>query len=92
MSLVSIAVYDDELHQRRGRICRREDGLFQFTLERLTEETEEFEAYWSPVSVSGIYGTADEALAGLRKKMPKAEVLEGAKPVTMQPSGYWPDP
>jgi hypothetical protein len=92
MSLVSVAIYVDDARQQRGRICLREDGFFCFALECRSEETEELEAYWRPTSVSGIYGTADQALFDLMQKIPDAIEIHSARPAMKQPSGFWPEP
>lgn len=78
----------------RGRICQRSDSLFQYALEELKPETEEYYAYWRPIGgVSGIYDNQQVALAALLIKLPGAEEIEGAQRVSIDLNfGYWPEP
>jgi len=94
MLVHSIAVYLSKSGDRRGRICQRSDGLFQYAFEHMIRETDEYDGYWCPIGeTSGLYGNQEAAIAALLVKLPGAEEIEGTQQVSMDLNfGYWPDP
>ena len=79
---------------RRGRICRRGDGLFQVVTERLIASTEESGPYWiNDFPASGILATRADAERQLRHLLPDAVEHTQYEPCTFHLEvGPYPDP
>ena len=55
---------------RRGRLCVRPDGMFQFATESYNETDEMLDGYWmNEYPPSGLYQTREEAVAALRNAL-----------------------
>lgn len=68
--------------ERRGRICRRSDGRYQFVTERLTRPTEEVLPHWlNEYAPSGIYDTEEDAAAALHTHLGQSSRAEKVRPV-----------
>ena len=82
MDVTAIAVFLAPSRERRGRICQRPDGRFQFVTETLQPESAEAFAYWTnDWPPSGIYSEKEGALSALESALPSMKIVEGVKPV-----------
>lgn len=79
---------------RRARICRRDDGLFQVVTETLAAVTEECGAYWiNDYHPSSLLAISAGAERHLRKLLPDAMDLRGLELCTFQLEvGPYPEP
>jgi hypothetical protein len=89
-----VEVFVDAPGQRRGRVCRRHDGRFQFVTESLTAATDECLAYWTnDYPPSGIFDSQDDAVAGLLDVLPGANRQPDIENVELDLSvGPFPEP
>jgi hypothetical protein len=80
--------------QRRGRVCRREDGRFQVVTERLCDVAEAYRACWlNDYPPSGLFACRDDARAHLMALLPDATELHDVEPCTFQLEvGPYPEP
>jgi hypothetical protein len=80
--------------ERRGRICRRGDGLFQVVTESLAARNEESDPYWvNDYPASGILETRADAERYLRQLLPDATERAQLEPCTFQLDvGPYPEP
>jgi hypothetical protein len=94
MDVTAIEVWVVPSGKLRGRVCQRADGLFQYVMETLTEETAELRSYWvNQHPPSGIFKDQADALAALRNELPSSMPLDGAKVTTFDIRvGPYPDP
>jgi hypothetical protein len=68
--------------ERRGRICLRSDGRYQFVTERLTQATDDVLPYWlNEYPPSGIYDRQEDAAAALQATLGQASPIEDVEPV-----------
>lgn len=79
---------------RRGRICRRQDGRFQVVTERLREADDEYEACWiNDYPPSGLFANRDDARSHLMGLLPAATELHDLEPSTFDLDvGPYPEP
>ena len=94
MMVTSAHVLIDASGKRRGRLCQRKDGRWQFVTERLAEETGEILAYWvNDYPPSGIFENANEAAVALRSHLGEPVLLERIEPCTFDTDvGPFPEP
>ena len=94
MDVVALDVLVSLDGNRRGRVCRRADGMFQFVTERLRALDDELESYWlNDYPPSGIYDRRDAALSALKRALPTSAVLTNAMPTTFNINvGPYPEP
>jgi hypothetical protein len=63
--------------ERRGRVCIRSDGRYQFVTERLAQTTDDVLPYWvNEYPPSGIYKQQEDAVAALRVNLGPARRIE----------------
>ena len=66
MNVTAVEAFIDISGTRRGRVCQRPDGKFQFVTEALTGEPEECLPYWrNEHPPSGIYERQVDAASAL---------------------------
>jgi hypothetical protein len=94
MEVTAITVFISAAGDRRGRICRRPDGRFQFVTERLVPEDDECLAYWSnDHPPSGIFYMRDAAIAALHREIASLVPCEDVQPITFDLRvGPYPEP
>ncbi len=94
MNVTAIEVFSDGSGRRRGRICRRDDGRYQYVTETLTDETGDRSSYWTnDYPPSGIFERQDEAAEALAGELSAAIQLEGADRVSFDLNvGPYPEP
>ena len=94
MQVKAINVFLNPSKQRRGWVCRRTDGLFQYATEKLIEETDECLEYWqNEYPPSGIFDSEDDAMDSLVTAFGRLERLEGVGSIEFDMSvGPYPDP
>jgi hypothetical protein len=94
MEVTAINVFISATEDRRGRICRRPDGRFQFVTEQLIPEDDECLAYWrNDHPPSGIFETRDAAIAALHREIASLVPWENVRPVTFDLRvGPYPEP
>ena len=94
MNVTAVEVMADGSGTRRGRICRRDDGRFQYVTETLTDATGDSLPCWTnDHPPSGIFERQDEAAEALAAEFSAAIRLEGADPVSFDASvGPYPEP
>lgn len=79
---------------KRGRLCVRPDGLWQFATETFIEPNDEYDGYWrNEHPPSGIFSSLEEAVAALRLKLSGETSFSPTEPQEISLSvGPWPDP
>jgi hypothetical protein len=94
MNVTAVDVIADGSGMRRGRICRRDDGRYQYVTETLTDGAGTCLPYWTnDHPPSGIFDRRDEATEALAAELLAATRLEGADPVSFDLSiGPYPEP
>lgn len=94
MNVTAVEVFAEGGRMRRGRICRRDDGRYQYVTETLTDGTEDCLPYWrNDYPPSGIFERQDEAAEALAAELCAPIRLEGANPVRFDLSvGPYPEP
>jgi hypothetical protein len=93
MRVTAIEMFLDSSGEYRGRICRRGDDLWVFVIERLAEETDEFQSYWINGEPSGLYPTRNGAVSALRIVFGEMMPIEGVLPVVFDTDvGPYPEP
>ena len=94
MYVTALEVFVEPSGCRRGRICRREDNLFQIVIEILTEPTEEYLSYWiNEYPASGLFNRREDALAHLNAILVAATPLADVVPCTFDVHvGPYPEP
>jgi hypothetical protein len=94
MRVTATDAFLDREGRRRGRLCRRPDGLWMFVTEYLTDETEECWPYWiNDYPPSGLYRTRDDAAAALRAALGDMISIENVRPVVLDTViGPYPEP
>ncbi|MEM6476939.1 MAG: hypothetical protein AAF687_12300 [Pseudomonadota bacterium] len=88
MKVINLEVILKE--KRRGRLCVRPDGLYQF----VTEILRNGDLYWmNEYPASGLYGSPDEARQALREKMDTGAAFKRVEPMAIELDvGPWADP
>ena len=80
MLVTAVHVLIDASGRRRGRLCQRGDGRWQFVTERLVE-TSELSPHWTnDQRPSGLFENAIDAAAALRADLGGAVLLESVEP------------
>lgn len=94
MRVTATDAFLDREGSRRGRLCRRPDGLWMFVTEYLTDETEEFLPYWiNNYPPSGLYLSRDDAAVALLAVLGDMIAIKGARPVAFDTDhGPYPEP
>jgi len=93
MLVTAVHVLIDASGTRRGRLCQRSDGRWQFVTERLVE-TGEFSPHWiNDGFPSGLFENANDAAAALGADLGDAVLLESVEPCTFDIRvGPYPEP
>ena len=93
MDVTAIAVFLSPSGERRGRICERPDGRFQFVTETLVPESVEAWEHWTNDSPSGIFEGKHDAITALNVVIPAMRPVADVQPVTFDIRvGPYPDP
>lgn len=76
MLVTATEIYISTAGERRGRVCEREDGLWVFVTEYLTDETDECLPYWvNDCPPSGLYRSSEDATAALQSDLGEMQRL-----------------
>lgn len=94
MNVTAIQVLRPSSGKRRGWICRRSDGKFQFVTEALQPETDGAPPRWTSDSPpSEIFDRQEEALEALTTRIPGLALLQDIEPQDFDISaGPYPEP
>lgn len=94
MRVTAVETFVSPTGQRRARICRREDGRFQFVTETFRQAADECEGYWmNDYPPSGLFDCRDDARAELRLMVPRASELHDLEQCTFELDvGPYPEP
>ena len=94
MTVSAISVFLTASGKRRGRICLRVDGLFQYGTERWQEEIGDSPGYWlNDYPPSGLFCSQEEAVAALSDEIGPMTELENSRPAELDLSvGPYPEP
>ncbi len=94
MLVTATETYISTAGERRGRVCEREDGLWVFVTEHLTDETDECLPYWvNDCPPSGLYRSSEDATAALQSDLGEMQRLcVGRSPAFNTDRGPYPEP
>jgi hypothetical protein len=94
MEVTAEQTFVSALGTRRGRICRRSDGLFQVVTETLRPDThEELAHWWNDHPPSGLFERQKDAERYLQSLLPDCREVHGLKPTTFNLEvGPYPEP
>ena len=94
MKVIAVEVFGNGSGTRRGRVCQRRDGRFQFVTEMLTAATDELLPYWlNEHPPSGVYERQEDATEALLAALGSAESIGRAEPFEFDINvGPYPEP
>jgi hypothetical protein len=93
MEFTAIALFLSPSGERRGRVCERPDGRFQYVVETLVPESVEAWEHWINHSPSGIFEDKNDAITALEAVLPAMRLVANTQPVTFDIRiGPYPEP